>query len=742
MTAPDTAPIANNPHSHAHHYAANNLRVIPIRPGGKYPPVPEWQNAATTDPNTIDHWWTTEYPNHGVGLAMGPQPDGRNLIAVDIDEHKPEASGSDTLHQLEALHSKLPDTVRAITGSGGTHLIYCAPPTLDLRNTAGTIGPGIDIRGAGGQIVAAPSIHPDTLRRYEWEDGYAPWEHPIADAPEWLLELACPPRPQPAERPGGTYVRPGQAAQLDPTPADLLRREWNWARTLQRDGWTLHKTDHTGDTHWTRPGKNPRNGSSGVLHEPDGPFVLFSTDPTLHHHRRIGTAVKGGGIALSPLHYYAAHEHGGDMAAASRTIRGVLDTPSRPTAPPTSIGTTTGGANIIDPDDLDPAATELVDDLTRLLVNWRTFWDTDHSAEDWLIEPLIAAHRGHVIFAKGGTGKSLLSLFISAQAATGRGLHGRRIPPIHVLYLDYEMTESDLAERLDNMGYGPDSDLTRLHYAVLPSIDPLDTAAGGQTVARLAELVDANLVVIDTLSRAVAGDENEADTIRAFYAHCGLALKQAGRAFVRIDHAGKDDSKGARGTSAKNDDVDVVWQLSAGDNGAYTATVKKRRMPWVRETIDLVLRDDPTRWELADGGAMPTGTTHLADQLDTLKVPLDASVRTARKTLTDAGHKAANKTLSAALRYRRERGLEPPKSVTEHVRNTSPGTVTPDETEHSVTPDKTPGQTVRNTRRNTAEHPPSPVTASVPPYKGAHAASRNQTDLDEATEPATFNPFA
>lgn len=46
----------------------------------------------------------------------------------------------------------------------------------------------MDIRGEGGQIIAAPSIH-KSGRFYHWADGCAPWDG-IADAPAWLEELA------------------------------------------------------------------------------------------------------------------------------------------------------------------------------------------------------------------------------------------------------------------------------------------------------------------------------------------------------------------------------------------------------------------------------------------------------------------------------------------------------------------------------------------------------------------------
>ena len=71
---------------------------------------------------------------------------------------------------------------------------------------------------------------------------------------------------------------------------------------------------------------------------------------------------------------------------------------------------------------------------------------------------------------------------------------------IDVLYLDYEMTEDDLAERLESMGYGPDTDLSHLHYALLPSLPGLDQPEGGRAVVDLARSVGAQLVIIDTSS--------------------------------------------------------------------------------------------------------------------------------------------------------------------------------------------------------------------------------------------------
>jgi hypothetical protein len=293
------------------------------------------------------------------------------------------------------------------------------------------------------------------------------------------------------------------------------------------------------------------------------------------------------------------------------------------------------------------------DDLRLLLLDWPTFWDIDRTEAEWLAEPIIAAHRSHALFAPGGTGKSLLALWIAAAIATGRPIFGRHNPPRHVLYLDYEMTADDLAERLENMGYGPEHDLTRLHYALLPSLPGLDQPDGGKAVIRLAQLCDAELVIIDTFGRAVHGDENEADTVRAWYRWTGLHLKAEGRAFLRVDHAGKDIEKGQRGTSAKNDDVDVVWRLARQDGETFKLVAKKRRMSWVPETVDLVLKeDDHLEYALLAGTSYPTGTKDVVDLLVELDVPIDASQRQAAKTLKEAGKGRRAELVRAAQRWR------------------------------------------------------------------------------------------
>lgn len=285
-------------------------------------------------------------------------------------------------------------------------------------------------------------------------------------------------------------------------------------------------------------------------------------------------------------------------------------------------------------------------ELRSMVVDWPTFWSADMIDAEWLYEPVVARGRAHALYATGGTGKSLLALNIATTVA----LAGHR-----VLYVDYEMTADDLLERLEAMGYGPTTNLASLFYILTPDLPPADTVTGGARVVRAANLFDVELVVFDTFARAVTGDENEADTIRAFYRHTGAPLKAAGRAFLRIDHAGKMLERGQRGSSAKNDDVDVVWEMVRRDGDAFRLTARKRRMGWVPETVDMMLDPHTATFVVTSFGTWPAGTDEAAEILDELGVPLDFGRPKAARMVRDAGRQIRNGVLSAALKYRRQR---------------------------------------------------------------------------------------
>lgn len=285
-------------------------------------------------------------------------------------------------------------------------------------------------------------------------------------------------------------------------------------------------------------------------------------------------------------------------------------------------------------------------------VDWHALYNRTNDAE-WLVEDVWPEGRQLHIHAPRKAGKSLLMLHIAASLAAGRDpFNGRTQPPVRVSYLDYEMTEDDLLERLEEMGYTED-DHEHLTYYLWPAIAPLDTPEGGRALLELVRRDRSRAVVLDTVSRVVEGDENSNDTFRNLFRFSGLHLKAEGVALARLDHEGHEGGR-SRGASAKADDVDVVWQLKPTDDG-LTLVKKAARMAWIADRVDLAKTNDPLGFRRVSD-SWPAGTREKADQLDRLGVPLDSSKRAARDAIKAAGEAPGRDVvLLKALAFRRQR---------------------------------------------------------------------------------------
>ena len=175
---------------HAEYYTKNmGLPVFPCN--GKTPATPHGCKDATTDPAQIAEWWGGS--TYNVAIATG-----NGIVVLDVDaDHERGKFGDETLEALEQQYGKLPDTWTCLTGGGGVHYYFaCADPALTVG--AG-FAPGLDYRGAGGYVIAPPSIHPETGRAYEWEASSTPTSVPLAPLPDWLHRLMRQDKPKQAK---------------------------------------------------------------------------------------------------------------------------------------------------------------------------------------------------------------------------------------------------------------------------------------------------------------------------------------------------------------------------------------------------------------------------------------------------------------------------------------------------------------------------------------------------------------
>ncbi|WP_225075226.1 AAA family ATPase [Streptomyces sp. CoT10] len=230
-------------------------------------------------------------------------------------------------------------------------------------------------------------------------------------------------------------------------------------------------------------------------------------------------------------------------------------------------------------------------------LDWSTAWTQDYSSPDWLLGKFLERGQQIAFVAGGKEGKSLLLLHWSLALVLGWEFFGDKGDgkPKRVLYFDRENNLRDIITRARSLGV-TEKDLAtlaeRFIYKQFPAfdgtLDDPESEAAGQLLAIVDE-VKPDVVILDTASRFIKGNENDSAPWLQLYRLVHAPLKAKGVAAARIDHFGKDETKGARGNSAKAQDVDHVWEMTAKGE-------RKERKPdgeWV--VITLAMKRTHTR---------------------------------------------------------------------------------------------------------------------------------------------------
>jgi len=152
---------------------------------GKHPCCPHGLDDATADPERVTALWG-RHSTANIGIRTGATPKGGGFIVLDVD---PRHDGDKTLEQLQRNNEPLPSTLEAITGGGGCHLLFQHPGGYVKSDNRGKLlGPGLDLKGDGGYIVAPPSRHKSGLL-YQWKDACGPDDLELTPLPPWLRQL-------------------------------------------------------------------------------------------------------------------------------------------------------------------------------------------------------------------------------------------------------------------------------------------------------------------------------------------------------------------------------------------------------------------------------------------------------------------------------------------------------------------------------------------------------------------------
>lgn len=186
-------------------------------------PFLKWKEAASNDANTITAWWN-KWPDAAVGLHLGKS----GLIVIDADR-KGEIDGVEAIGEIMAQHNYDPRDVPLVATPGhGSHFFYRQRDGEARGNGTGALPPGIDVRGAGGYVIAPGTIMADGGEYEVFGD--------IANAPvlpDWLADiLDQSSKPTDAPRPPSSHEFKKDASldelwdMLSAIPADCDYNEW------------------------------------------------------------------------------------------------------------------------------------------------------------------------------------------------------------------------------------------------------------------------------------------------------------------------------------------------------------------------------------------------------------------------------------------------------------------------------------------------------------------------------------
>lgn len=221
-------------------------------------------------------------------------------------------------------------------GTGGYFIAapspgFCHPSGEPWTLAAGTPGVVPSITWAERCLLHEAielALNPTTLAsplRADSSGQPAPHPTDLSDAPRTApTDLATTPHsdlpdhPRPDPTPLSTAAHLDTTAQPNtyptthpvptlPSPADRWERVTDWAEILEPHGWTVEHRGPGTEIHWTRPGKNRRDGASattGRAHDRDRLYV-FST-----------STVFPAEVPITKFGAYTTLNHGGDFRAA------------------------------------------------------------------------------------------------------------------------------------------------------------------------------------------------------------------------------------------------------------------------------------------------------------------------------------------------------------------------------------------------------------------------------------------
>lgn len=500
----------------------------------KHPLTKGWQTGAAMSLADAFSVWCDYNPGANIGIRTGT---ASGIFVLDVD---PDNGGNAALDAMLKANGPLPRTFTVRTGSGGRHY-YFTLPAFKVTNGANRLlvteyGPGLDIRGEGGQVVAPPSV--SAKGDYVVLDDADP-----VSAPAWLLELL--------QATVDTMPAMDSPVVEDlPTIADLSARD---ADRVQR------YAERVLDQELTEYLEAPPGSGNAALFQSACSMLEIAQSPwntvttgdvwaKLERARmqRADTHPAGGG--QDPAEFSATWE-----SARTRVIgqgRALPPDPNAGVAFDPSLFLAEGETLTAPPPATREEAMSLVDQMEAMLLDADDL--ANMPAPKPLVRGLLDQDTGAWLIGAPGSFKSFVALDLAGHIGTGRTWQGHEVTQGEVIYLAAEGARGmTLRTRAWREVYGP---MTGVKFLTLPlqyAGEYGKASVEWETLMALVRRRQPIMVVIDTQARVTAGmNENDNGEMGAFARAVTQMQAAAGGACVLVVHHTGRNGQDARGASA------------------------------------------------------------------------------------------------------------------------------------------------------------------------------------------------
>lgn len=518
------------------------IPVFPCVVDGKEPATAKGFHEATTDLDRVHAWWN-ENPNYNIGVV----PESAGWCVVDLDP-----GGEASWVSLLSEHGQHEPTYEVETPRGGRHLYFSG----SLPSGASRLGFHVDTRGRGGYVLVPPSVvNGKTYRVLHDRD--------IANVPGWIAPIL-------AERNTKALAASGE---LD-GPASLGRAKRLLADSTKR-----------GDVAISGQGGNDRTYrlsaellNLGLSVETAYRLLLDEwnphCDPPWDDMELLQIVTNADNYAQNEQ---GAWTVGNPMAAFGNT--------------------------------------DAVREALRLGQPKRSrFHLRDEAEQDsgtdpaWLVPELIQEASTVLLVGPTQSYKSFLALDIALSVAAGVSTFGVDPQQGVTVYAALEGLKNIERQRRRSWraARSVEKPIGDFYTTVAPAIGfPGEMEEFGDQVKQSLGERNIRLIVIDTLTKSMAGlNENDSRDAGAFVKFCDNLVEAFNCSVIAIHHAGKDTTRGARGSSAFHAGFDTVLEVKKVDGQAKAVEVwvkkhkdaEERGTPWTFKgrTVGQSLVFDPT----------------------------------------------------------------------------------------------------------------------------------------------------